>query len=1196
MNKFIIYSLVLCVFLSHFRANAQSPIDFSKLDQSKITSDDAVTWRQFGPGGSGNNYYLYWHPTDPNTVFQGPNMLNAYRSTDQGKTYEGILDYDGSGYKLDERGPIEITTPDFSYQNPKIGFCSREGRSYLFKTSNKGATWQRDKTSEAVFHGQLLNTIEVDPINDDIWFIGSGTNRDSNHYFYSEAKPHGYSSSPLADNHEAKIWKTNNQGSSWIDVTPSGLNSKAQITRILVDPGNHNTIFAATTYGFYKSSNGGSSWTVDLNSGLDNNIIRSMDMHYDATTNKVTLYAIDLVKYIPDGNTVTYNGGIFKSTNEGGSWTKINNNMPLPKTILEDYTVKKLLYKLALGKWFGISESAAQSTYSLPDELLHSVSMIRVNPTDPDNVLVLNNYKSQFTFSGGMMWRTNNGGQSWFVTFRNGKHWKDKHKTIWQGRNNPVSHNVSFRAQHEWELRDNYDRKAGATVEFNSDGSKIMFQVAKVVCISDDNGNTWVENDEVDASTDGSEHWVGAGNSNMPGSDIVQDERLDHIYFCAGENSIFRSTKDGGNVRPLAQAVYKINIPNKASPEECSVSTIVLDPNDVNTMYSVHFRQKYQGMLMKTTDGGDNWEEHGKIVDFPLNDYNAKIHQSSLIIDPDNTDNFYVCIPSKPVDDMVKVDIGDITDPFGVYKSTDGGVTFSQINNGFESVVNKKLNVLKMRLDPKASGVLYAAVNGASGGLYKLAKNSNTWKKVNSPTGVTDVNDLFITNDKLYIACGNVSNTDTSVGGVFESSDRGVTWTHKFKSRNANHIRVATYDQNVVMVAIPSTNMLNPGVYRSLDGGSNWAKLNTGNPQSDRIADLEIDLKQKGVYWVSSYGSGFYKGIDSEIVNNGTEISSINAPSVISKGEEVRVSVSYKANEEVDLYFRLVQKSPWVVVSELKKSSVAIGTGTKGVDFTVPITISSEKHVWQVGIVPAGGSWSSKITQESVDVEVTKAAGNDIVSLQNVGSTKYVTYDSASSILSCNKTSVGANEKFEWIDLGSGEIALKASNGLYVSSENGTKTTTCNRSEIGAWETFTLIDHGDDTFTIVGNNDLNLGGGMLFNKTNTGSWQQFKVTKIGTVSAKSNAKQSIDEVVVVEEEFELSIYPNPVRNRKITIEVNKEIGNVELYIFRINGQQIHHSILSSRITKLELDSLVKGMYLMKVINGQNIYNQKLIVE
>ena len=259
MNKFIIYSLVLCVFLSHFRANAQTPIDFSKLDQSKITSDDAVTWRQFGPGGSGNNYYLYWHPTDPNTVFQGPNMLNAYRSTDQGKTYEGILDYDGSGYKLDERGPIEITTPDFSYQNPKIGFCSREGRSYLFKTSNKGATWQRDKTSEAVFHGQLLNTIEVDPINDDIWFIGSGTNRDSNHYFYSEAKPHGYSSSPLADNHEAKIWKTNNQGSSWIDVTPSGLNSKAQITRILVDPGNHNTIFAATTYGFYKSSNGGSS-------------------------------------------------------------------------------------------------------------------------------------------------------------------------------------------------------------------------------------------------------------------------------------------------------------------------------------------------------------------------------------------------------------------------------------------------------------------------------------------------------------------------------------------------------------------------------------------------------------------------------------------------------------------------------------------------------------------------------------------------------------------------------------------------------------------------------------------------------------------------------------------------------------------------------------------------------------------------
>lgn len=1196
MNKFMIYSLVLSVFLIQFRTSAQTPIDFSKLDQSKIISDDAVTWRQFGPGGSGNNYYLYWHPTDPNTVFQGPNMLNAYRSTDQGATYQGILDYDASGFKQDERGPIEITTPDFSRQDPDFGFCSREGRSYLFKTTDKGASWERDKVAETVFNGQLLNTIKVDPTDDNIWYVGSGSIRDCNHYFHSNEKPHGFNSTSVAENHEGKIWKTVNKGVSWTEITPSGLHTDAQITRIFVNPGNHNMIFAATTYGFYKSTNGGRSWTVDLNSGLDNNIIRSMDMHYNPTTNKVTLYAIDLVKYIPDGSSVSYTGGVFKSTNKGGSWQKINNNMPIPKSILEDYTVKNLLYKIALSKWFGISESEAKSQYSvLPDELLHSVSMIRVNPKDSNKVLVLNNYKSQYTFSGGMMWRSDNGGNDWFVTFRNGKHWQDKHKTIWEGRNNPVSHNVSFRAQHEWELRDNYDRKAGATVEFNSDGTKIMFQVAKIVCVSDDDGDNWLENDEVDASNDGSEHWVGAGNSNMPGADIVQDSRLDHLYLCSGENSIFRTTSDGENARLNAQAVYKMNIPNKIEPEECSVSSMVIDPEDVNTMYSVHFRQKYQGMLMKSSDAGENWTEHGKVLDFPVNHSKAKIHQSSLMIDKSNNNNFYVCIPSKPMDDLVQVDIGDIVDPFGVYKSTDGGVTFNQLNKGFENVSNDKLNVLKMRQDPINPGVLYAALNGASGGLYKLAKNSDTWAKVNMPTGVSNVNDVYVTDSKLYMACGANGNTDASIGGIFVSEDRGTTWEHIFPSRNANHIRVAAYDENVLMMAIPSSNMMNPGVYRSLDAGENWTKLNVGNPQSDRLADLEIDLKEKGVYWVSTYGSGFYKGIDAEMINGVSEVSGLNGPSSVSKGEEVRVSASYNTKEKVDLHFRLVQKDPWLVIAEGTKSGVGIGSGTRGIDFVVPETASTGKHIWQVGIIPTGLPWSSKITQISIDVNIEEPIGNDLVSLQNVGSTKYITFDDTTLNLSCSATSVGTNEKYEWIDLEDGKIALKATNGKYVSSENGTKIITCNRSEIGAWETFTLIEKGEDIYTITGNNGLNLGGGMLFNKTNSGAWQQFKIVKHGIVAARSHEK-ALTVMGDHGKDFEFSIYPNPVRNGKITIEVNQEIENAELFIFSINGQQIHHSRLSSKITKLELDALVKGMFLIKVINGQSTYNQKLIVE
>jgi len=308
MKNFTVYTtLLFVIFILHLSSNAQTYVDFSKIDNTRINSDPSVTWQQFGPGGSGNNYYLFWHPTDPNIVFQGPNMYNAYRSTDQGKTYQGILDYDGPGFQSDERGPIEINTPDFSRQNPSFGFCTRELKSQVFVTYDKGENWTRRSDIETVINGQIINTIVVDPTDDNIWYMGSGSVSDANRFLYTDAIPHGFNSA--VTNHKARIWKSTNKGDSWTAITPSGINTDANITRIMVHPGNHNTIFAATTYGFYKSTDGGTTW-VAKNSGFDNSILRSFDLHYDNSTGKVTLYTIDLVKYIPNGSTISYNGGV----------------------------------------------------------------------------------------------------------------------------------------------------------------------------------------------------------------------------------------------------------------------------------------------------------------------------------------------------------------------------------------------------------------------------------------------------------------------------------------------------------------------------------------------------------------------------------------------------------------------------------------------------------------------------------------------------------------------------------------------------------------------------------------------------------------------------------------------------------------------------------------------------------------------
>lgn len=854
---------------------AQSPIDFNKMDTHRIDSDPSVEWTQFGPGGSGNNYHIYWHPTDPEVVFQGPNMGNSYRSADRGETYEGILDPDGPGYKSRDRGPVEIYAPEFSRQDPDFGICTIEDAPVIYVTHDRGRTWKRSREISQQFGEQHVNTIAVDPTDDSIWYAGSGNVRDCNHYFFTHARPHGiYGSQRVVGtpegveqsdyNHVAKIWKSTDRGQTWKEITPKGIHPEAQITRILVHPGRTETIFAPTTYGFYKSTDSGVTWSHKTGSGMDNDIIRSMDMHYDPAAEKVTLFAIDLVKYIPAGSSIRYNGGIFKSTDEGESWTNINNNMPLGKSLLESYLIRKTYYKTALAKWFNMTEKDVTERYpELPEKMLHSVSIVRVNPRDVNKLIVVNNYKSQFTFAGGMLWRSDNGGSDWFVTLRNGFMWEGDDMELWKARNNPTSHNVSWVGQKEWEKRDAYDRKSGAIVEFNCDGTTIMYQLAKIVCVSEDNGDSWYENDDKETAP-GSGSWVGAGNSNMPGTQIVQEMRIpDSVFFCSGENTIWRTTDDGGSVRPDAQAVYKLSMPGKDDPEECSVDSMAFHPEDVNTMYSLQFRQAYFGKLMRSTDGGANWHPVGTL--FNPEDYgnpvNMHIRQRHLTIDPDNPDHLYCVVSKKFVDDITGVPPNKFK-AFGVYRSMDGGRNWEVFNRGLP----EGNDVQKIGMGPSGQVGLYAAVRGSTsnpGGLYVLRDGERKWARVNIPEGMVSIHDFTFSSDgRLYVSGGALDGSN-SLGGVW-FTENGRDWKQVFPYRYSNHIRVARYDPNVLLVSVPSSNsdILNPGIYRSLDKGITWHKINTGNIQSDRLNDLAIDYWQEGVYWCSTYGAGYYKAVD----------------------------------------------------------------------------------------------------------------------------------------------------------------------------------------------------------------------------------------------------------------------------------------------------------------------------------------------
>ena len=93
------------------------------------------------------------------------------------------------------------------------GFCTREAYSHIFQTTNTGKTWSRRTDIEAQLEGQLINTIVVDPSDDNIWYMGSGTVNDVNHFFHTYANPHGFNKT--VSNHKARIWKSTDKGDTW---------------------------------------------------------------------------------------------------------------------------------------------------------------------------------------------------------------------------------------------------------------------------------------------------------------------------------------------------------------------------------------------------------------------------------------------------------------------------------------------------------------------------------------------------------------------------------------------------------------------------------------------------------------------------------------------------------------------------------------------------------------------------------------------------------------------------------------------------------------------------------------------------------------------------------------------------------------------------------------------------------------------
>src|SRR5687768_4823378 len=196
-------------------------------------------------------------------------------------------------------------------KNPNVWYVAAAFGG-LWKTTNRGTTFTPIFDDGGSFN---LCCVVIDPKNSNILWLGTGENKSQRSAHFGDG-----------------IYKSTDAGKTWQRM---GLEKSEHIGQILIDPRNSNVVYVAAQgplfsaggeRGLYKTTDGGTKWERVLHISDDtgvNDVVfdpRNADVLY-ASTYQRRRHVGQMIGGGPEG-------GIFKSTDAGKSWTKLTKGLP----------------------------------------------------------------------------------------------------------------------------------------------------------------------------------------------------------------------------------------------------------------------------------------------------------------------------------------------------------------------------------------------------------------------------------------------------------------------------------------------------------------------------------------------------------------------------------------------------------------------------------------------------------------------------------------------------------------------------------------------------------------------------------------------------------------------------------------------------------------------------------------------------
>ena len=161
---------------------------------------------------------------------------------------------------------------------------------------------------------------------------------------------------------------------------------------------------------------------------------------------------------------------------------------------------------------------------------------------------------------------------------------------------------------------------------------------------------------------------------------------------------------------------------------------------------------------------------------------------------------------------------------------------------------------------PSPSKTLFVAA--AAGGIWKTTNNGITWRPVFDDKRVISMGMLAIAptdTQQVWAGTGepNARNSIEPGGGIYKSTDGGITWTLKGLEKTEAIGRIVVHPSNpntVFVAAAGATWRSNPerGLYRTTDGGNTWQLVKFVSDKAGFI-DVAINQKDPNILFASSW-------------------------------------------------------------------------------------------------------------------------------------------------------------------------------------------------------------------------------------------------------------------------------------------------------------------------------------------------------